>query len=180
MGKGRSRLHRGLVAENRRPVPAGSHCGSYGLYILIYCYNYPALACLLSHEGPMSQRCFCWIMQSSLWPCLSSRALKLKSSTSAVLVCWPFQIALFIREQMQLWLWAGAESKTERTPFEKLCVLCSQPPSQWARWYCLLCWHGICSFPPRPLTDNRSPLAGPPRANHNLLPVSHAEPGGRR
>lgn len=103
---------------------------------------------------------------------------KLKSSATAVLVCQPFQILFFFFEEMNntFLTLCQCRVKTECSLFEKSCELCFQPPSQSALWYCLLCWHGICSLPPRSLTDNRSPLAGPPRANRNLLPVSHAEP----
>lgn len=125
----------------------------------------------------MSQRCYCWIMQSSLWLCLSSRAPNWKAAPLLSLFVNPFRFFFFFEEMNNTFLTlCQCRVKTECSLFEKSCELRFQPPSQSALWYCLLCWHGICSLPPRSLTDNRSPLAGPPRANRNLLPVSHAEP----
>lgn len=139
----------------------------------------------------MSQICHCWIMQSSLWLCLSSTDPNWEAALLASIFGDTFKFLFSSGEKNTILSWLRTHSKMSRVEsestllFEELCVLCFQHPSLSALWYCLLCWHGICSLPlcSLSLADSRSPPARPPRANRHrtiyylLVMLNHS---GRR
>lgn len=150
--------------------------------MLIYCNNYPALAFLRSHEGPMSQTCHCWIMQSSLWLCLSSRAPHWKAAPVPSLFVDPF-IFHFLskgkKKKYSTWLCVRAELK-----LNALCLgnrACCASSLHHSLLSDTVCSADMASAPSHLALARRQSLTtgwsskGEPTLRY-LLPVSHAEP----
>lgn len=87
----------------------------------------------------MSQRCHCWIMQSSLWLCLSSSTPDWKAAPVLSSFVDPFQIPLFTREDTNKNFFC-AELKMKNsvvTVAPASITACSLIPSALLRWHLL-------------------------------------------